>query len=208
MAHDHYDLDEGHVTLLSEKLIGLFPFDDSTAQDQDDTKNVNNHWGESGTGNATRGLRPWLNSSGIHSGEGFYRAFSENFKSAVLNTDLPNLEWKHGSAYSTSDHVFIPSTTELGDTEHFSTYPIGSVYPYFLGEDSEKRAVGFGGDTKDYWTRSPDSKFTDILYGDIIRHVCSSGHFSYPSSPASNVSLGVRPVLNLKSGTLVSEIRK
>ncbi len=75
------------------------------------------------------GLRPWLNSTGIHAGEGFYRAFSENFRSAVLNSDLPNREWQNGSDYSTQDKVFIPSTTELGDTKHEETYPIGSVYP-------------------------------------------------------------------------------
>ncbi len=40
------------------------------------------------------------------------------------------------SEYSTQDKVFIPSTTELGDTEHEETYPIGSVYPYFQEADN------------------------------------------------------------------------
>jgi hypothetical protein len=77
VAKDHYDGLQPHVTLLAEELIGKHAFDDSTNRG---SRYGLNHWGDSGINNASRGLRPWLNSSGIHSGEGFYRAFSESFK--------------------------------------------------------------------------------------------------------------------------------
>ena len=115
MARDRYSGLGPHVTLFSEELIRLFPFDNSTNRSG---QYGNNHWGESGTGDATRGLRPWLNSTGIHSGEGFYRAFSESFKGALRDTTVSNRDWEDGSAYSTSEHVFIPSSTELGDEDH------------------------------------------------------------------------------------------
>ncbi len=197
VAKDHYKNFDQHVTLLSEKPIGRFSFDNSTDRKHALAEYGYNHWGESGTGNATCGLRPWLNSSGIHSSEGFYQVFSEDFKRAMLTTTVPNKEWKNGSSYSTSDEVFIPSTTELGDTEHDKTYPIGSVYPYFQGTGYANRVARLGGRTKWYWTRSPASS-----YGALVRYVHSAGVFGYVHS--SSDGYGVRPALNLKSETLVS----
>ena len=196
VAYDHYDLNERHVTLLSEELIGKYVFDRSPSW-----LNLipgKNQWGYSGTGKATCGLRRWLNSTGIHSGEGFYRAFSEGFRQAVLTTNVPNKEWKKGSAYTNSDQVFIPSTTELGDIQHRRTCQIGSVYPYFEGADGTKRVAMLGENIRWYWTRSPDSHFGRV------RIVLNAGGFY--SSVSSNFQF-VRPVLNLKSGILVSEIK-
>ncbi len=197
MAKDHYEGLEPHVTLLTEELLGRFSFDDST-----DRGSIygSNHWGDSGITNADRGLRPWLNSTGIHSGEGFYQTFSENFKSSVLKTDLPNKEWKNGSAYNTNNHVFIPSTTELGDTENKWTYPIGKTYAYFQGAGDVKRVAELAGEIRWYWTRSPDS-----LSGSRVRNVRSASSFYFYYS-ANNADVGVRPALNLKSETMVSEI--
>ncbi len=197
VAKDHYDGLEPHVTLLSEELIGRHVFDNSSHVDD----RGYNHWGESGNhSSADRGLRPWLNSTGIHSGEGFYRVFSEGFKQAVLTTTLPNKEWQNGSAYSTQDKVFLPSTTKLGDTEHRRTYQIGTAYPYFQGADSAKRVALLGGEAWLYWTRSPASSG-----GGSVRCVRGAGEcYGYG---ASYGHYGVRPALNLKSETLVSEIR-
>ncbi len=196
VAKDHYEGLDPHVTLLSEELIGMHVFDNSSHV----TTWGYNHWGESGThSSAERGLCPWLNSTGIHSGEGFYRAFSESFTGAVLTTTVPNKEWENGSAYSTQDKVFIPSTTELGDRD---TYHIGTVYPHFKVDGAEKPVASLGGTTWSwwYWTRSPDS-----YGGGYVLGVASSGAFN--RSRAYYVGIGVRPALNLKDDTLVSDIR-
>lgn len=208
VAKDHYDGLEPHVTLLTEDLIGKYSFDNSTNRGHSNSNLGYNHWGESGTANATLGLRPWLNSTGIHLGEGFYLVFSEHFKRAVLKTTLPNIEWQNGSSYSTNDFVFIPSTTELGDTVHSLTYPIGSAYPYFSGADYPnfsrvdiaKRIALLNGVDHWYYTRSPASN-----WGNCLRKVDGAGLFYY--SDANSANSGIRPALNLKSGTLVSEIR-
>ncbi len=222
VAHDHYEGLKPHVTLLTEDLIGHFVFDDSSDRDHLFAKEGYNHWGQSGTGNASHGLRPWLNSTGIHEGEGFHRAFSESFKSVVLTTNVSNKEWESGSVYSTQDKVFIPSTTELGDAEEYS-YTIGDVYTFFSDEGEEERIAmivgdgwneivekswekyfieewGIYGNNCFYWTRSPSSGF-----GSFVGSVTTLGTFD---GFGTSFSLsGVRPVLNLKADTLVSEIR-
>ncbi len=197
VAKDHYDGLEPHVTLLSEELIGLYAFDNSTNRG---SQYGSHHWGKNGTGNATHGLRPWLNSTGIHAGEGFYLAFSEAFKGSVLTTTVPNKEWPKGTTYSTEDHVFIPSTTELGAVENNYTYRIGDVYAYFTGAGDAKRVARIGGEAKWYRTRSPDSSD-----GYHVRNVNYDGEFIYYF--ANNDNFGVRPALNLKSGILVSETK-
>ena len=193
VAKDHYGSGSG-VTLLAEELIGVHAFDNST-----DRGSIwgSNHWGESGTTNATRGLRPWLNSRGIHSGEGFYRAFSDDFQAAVVQVSIPNKEWQAGGAYTKQDRVFIPSTTELGDTDHNYTYPIGTAYAYFQGANDADRIAQLGGTNGWYWTRSPGSYFSNS-----VRDVTSSGAFL--NYGAYYGLRGVRPALNLKSEVLVS----
>ena len=215
VAKDHYDGLEPHVTLLSEDLIGLRTFDNSTGRDHKFDEHGYNHWGKSGTANASLGLRPWLNSSGIHAAEGFYHAFSDSFEGAVLTTTVPNKEWKNGSAYNALDYVFIPSATELGDSENKYTYPIGSVYPFFQGSSDAKRVAMMSGVNTFvkafsnvqvmqrewwYWTRSPDSST-----GFCVRIVLDTGEFT--DSAASNGRTAVRPALNLKSEVFVSEIK-
>jgi serine/threonine protein kinase len=226
VAKDHYDLDEMHVTLLAEELIGRFVFDNSSDGGHENDEWGHNHWGESGTANASRGLRPWLNSTDIHSGGGFYNSFSEGFKQALLATPVPNREWKEGTFYITSDEVFIPSTTEMGDEEHYMTYPIGKVYPlYSKARDNERIAMMVGAGWIDilekeyrqhqedfletwdiydnnwfYWTRSPFSQD-----GFSVLSVIPNGKFI--NSHAYSSTYGVRPALNLKADTLVSEIR-
>jgi len=221
VAKNHYDALEPHVTLLSTFLVSIYTFDDSSERDHKYSEWGYNHWGDSGTGNATRGLRSWLNSTGIHKDEGFYKAFSESFKKGVLATAVPNRKWEVGASYYTSDNVFIPSVTELGDSAHEDTYLIGSTYPYFHNVSNEKRiAVMLGNDWRDlfesieaemrgesgvaanrwnYWTRSPDRGC-----GFSVRIVYSEGDLCFHSY-ARYGDLGVRPVLNLKADTLVTK---
>jgi hypothetical protein len=203
VARDHYVGLEPHVTLLAEELIAFQAFDNSTYRDHEYAQYGYNHWGKSGTAGANRGLRPWLNSTGIHANEGFYRAFSEKLKGVVLETTVPNKEWKYGNSYSTQDYVFIPSTTELGDITHQYTYQIGSAYPYFVGADNAKRAAMIDGEKEWYWTRSPDSN-----RGDFVRSVGSTGGIDNVYGVlADEIASAVRPALNLKSGIFVSEIK-
>lgn len=74
---------------------------------------------------------------------------------------LPNKEWEidpdsgDGTTYNTQDNVFIPSSTELGDTEHILTHEIGSVYPYFHEPNDTDHIAYIGGYIYSYWTRSP-----------------------------------------------------
>ncbi len=202
VAKDHYNGLGPHVTLLSEELIGYFAFDDSTDRGHKDEEHGHNHWGESGTTNASHGLRPWLNSSGIHSGKGFYQAFSENFNSNILTTTVPNKDWQNGSAYDTNDKVFIPSTTELGDTEHKLTYQIGLPYPYFDRAGEATRIVKLNEYDGWYWTRTPASES-----GHQVIVVIDNGELGWRYYATFGKPTGVRPALNLKSEVLVNEAR-
>lgn len=196
VAKDHYN--SLGVTLLCENLIAYFPFD--TSRFENGLLAGQNHWGESATGTAKHGLRPWLNSNGIHDGEGFYSAFSDNFKSIVLETEIPNKEYEKGTAYTTNDKVFIPSSTELGDTEHIDTYEIGSVYPFFEGAEGKLRTAMIKGDgwgERNYWLRSPNTQGYRP-----VGSVYESGFFT--NDFADFDSIGVRPVVNVSSSAMVS----
>ncbi len=199
VAKDHYYLDKPHVTLLAEELIGRHTFDDSTHVNE----RGSNHWGDSGThSSAEYGLRPWLNSTGIHKGEGFYQAFSDNFKNAIITTSLPNHDASKDVEYLTYDIVFIPSTTELGDIEHERSNEIGTAYAYFADSALEQRAAHLDNSLVEYWTRSPYiSSLSGTYYLNIITE---DGEFNKPL-PSNFNRLGIRPVINLDAGTMVSE---
>ena len=202
VSMDHYGSGSG-VTLLAEEIIGYYSFDTRMKKKLFGmtAKTGVNHWGLSGKSDGTLGLRPWLNSTGLHSSEGFYRAFSESFKRAVLATNVPNREWEAGNDYSTSDHVFIPSTTELGDIDHNRTYPIGAAYAYFQRASDAKRVAKLGKDNQSYNTRSPFS-----FNGNMVL-VISRADGGFTIGVAHVDITGVRPALNLKSEILVSEIK-
>ncbi len=199
VAKDHYEGLGSHVTLLSEKLICLYTFDNSSDRDAGFSVG-SNHWGDSGTTDAEYGLRPWLNSAGIHSADGFHKGFSDDFQDTVMITPLPNKDWE-GRTYYTDDIVFIPSSTELGEKEHNLNYEIGRIFPYFekaLGAELQAELPGHGEEW--YWTRSPSSSLD--LAG-LVRGVRSDGTIGGYSA---GVVGGVRPALNLPSEILVSEI--
>jgi len=190
VAKDHYSGDS--VTLLAENLIGRFPYDTSTLQSG--LLAGWNHWGDSGTGNAQQGIRPWLNSTGIHEGEGFYTSFSGDFASIVLATEVPNIDYEFGIEYTTTDNVFIPSGTELGDTDLRDTYSIGTIFDYFSDSDDQARTALILNDyyTEDYWLRNPIS-----LGYRAVGMIAEYGFFT--NNFADFNDIGVRPLVNVSS---------
>ena len=203
VAKDHYTVegDVSHLTLLSKDLIGFYAFDDSAHIHN----NGSNHWGESGAhGTATKGLRPWLNSTGNHFYEGFYNAFSDTFKSYILITKVPNKEREDGNHYTTKDSVFIPSSTEIGDINPnlLFTYEIGDAFPYFKETSNAVKAARFpNGKQASFWTRSPGKTYPYYLV-----HVSSGGGFlsSGLGTTARHDNSAVRPIVNLSSDLKVS----
>ncbi len=171
VAKDHYPGMEPHVTLLAEDLIGRVCFDNSSNRG---SEYGSNHWGESGTPNAWWGVRPWLNSEGIHADQGLYAAMSDRFQSNILTTNLPNREWEEeGKEYITEDKIFIPSASELG--QHAS-YEIGSSYEYFAEKPDSARIARLNEAELIYWTRSPsDRQSREVWYVTSIGSIFRSG---------------------------------
>ncbi len=198
VAKDHYGEGSG-ATLLSEELIGLYTFDNSFDRQG---RHGSGHWGKSGTTDADHGIRPWLNSSDNYLREGFYNAFSESFKNSIIEIDLPNRDWEYGNYYETKDKVFIPSTTEIGDSAHSYTYEIGEVYPYFSGATDQDRTAYLGNNEEVYWTRSPAS-YQDQYEVSLVSLIYPDG--SIGSQLAKLNLIGVRPAVNLDCQTQVSE---
>lgn len=202
VAKNHYPDEEPHVTLLAEELIGRFAFDNSADRGH---AYGSNHWGNSGISNAKQGLRPWLNSVGIHAGEGFYESFSSTFRESIVTVGLPNRDWEKNASYITKDKVFIPSTTELGCDQHEIVGTIGTTYPYFDGQNSEVRKALLAGNYIDYWSRSPSRV---VSYSVLTFN--TEGSLTIPDSyqlfnigPAYRSYCGVRPAVNLKSDVIV-----
>jgi len=196
-----------HVTLISEALIGKFCFDLRSGKSVIPFLNTDygeTRWGLSGDSNAKKGLRSWLNSTCVHEGEGFYQAFSENFKQAVLTTTVPCIDYNH-EKYTTQDKVFVPSARELGilenigrDFEKEYKYFKGDYETYFNGGVFSKRSVKLAYNYWWYWTRT----FFDEIE---VTRVTQAGDFK-TDQPTSDWG-GVRPVLNIKAETLVCETK-
>lgn len=186
VAKNHMGYPANSVTLISKEIIGKYAFDDSTNRED---SGGSNHWGNSGTPNATTGVRPWLNGT-------FYNHFSQNFKDAVLTTTVPNKVWGTGADYTTTDKIFLPSGTELGQGSVDWTYPIGTNWGYFSSDTA--RIASIGGNNWSYWDRSPRS-----VYSDIVCNVRFSGVF-FLGAVAYKSDVGVRPALNLKSDIYVN----
>lgn len=236
---NHFDIMSAHVTLLSEELVALHAFDDSS-RNFDDTHpfpNGNNHWGNSGTPDAGYGLRPFLNSldksdSYSYSGNGFYSAFSPSFRNVVLNTVVHNStqidsggNWSGDntwSSYTTEDHVFILSHTEMGGVADEFSGNIGDGLAYFNLEQPEgprdtdeleaRRSTkldgladahgSFGGDFRSHWSRSPSS-----LGYNVVRSIHTDGYIGGCTfmDTAEYTYGGVRPAVNICAYTYVIE---
>ncbi len=194
VAKNHYGSNTG-VTLLSEELIGKHSFDNSTNRGHEFGSN---NWEHSGNSNATFGLRAWLNSTGSFAGSGFRNAFSDYFNSKLVTVTIPHKFWETGAAFATNDRVFIPSSTELGDTDHTFSYPIGTAFEHFVGANNASRIAQSGDTNWKYWTRSP-LWFTAAT----LRLVGNGGSFEF-STLAYADDPGIRPAVNLQADTAVS----
>ena len=198
VAKNHYtggasgSVSGNHVTLLSEDLITRYAFDDSTNRGH---AAGSNHWGNSGLPNAEHGARVFLNDT-------FYNAMSSSFQESILETTLPNKVGGTGTSYTTKDKVFVPSSTELGDKEHFRTHVIGADWGYFTDNQSRVAETVDRWKTKDnYWTRSPDSR---APYSFEVRFVSAITGAIEIDGIANNGFICLRPALNLSAATRVS----
>jgi hypothetical protein len=202
VSKGHYSVEGGysHVTLLSEESIASYLIDNSNNR-----KGNRSHWGNSGTHDAEHGLRPFLNSLSksvySYTGAGFYDAFSSNFKNKIVTTILPNRLWSNGSSYTTNDKVFIPSLSELGGEPDY-THTIGTIWPYFVQEATERRKAVFENNTRRYWTRSPDINPDSLYAGDLGVYIDGNG--DYRGASRVTIRHFVRPALNIKIDTPVS----
>jgi hypothetical protein len=188
VARDHYGTGSG-LTLITEELIGKFTFNIHDSYSK--------NWGVSS-------LRTWLNSTGEYAGNGFYNAFSANFKNKKMTVTIPNLDWPEAirdyTAYSTSDRVFVPSTVEMG------CFPgdncIGTAFPYFAGKSYTAHKAMLAGKSEPYWTRTPYGWFNySMVY-------CNAPYDGAPNTYIFSylARYAVRPVLNLSTNVLVSGI--
>lgn len=192
VAKDHYM--GNSVTLIAENLLGFYYYDTSLMSGMLAGRN---HWSNSGL-NGSTGLRPWLNSTDMHTGDGFYNAFTSDFKSIILSTTIDNVD-EDGVFYTSTDNVFIPSHTELGATDHTDTYVIGSSYEYFVGAQRDTLKAKIFGDSweEEYWTRSPY-----ISGYRVVGMILDSGLYVNTFADFDNV--GVRPVINVQANAKVS----
>lgn len=195
VAKDHYQ--PNTVTLISEYLIGFYIFDNSTLESG--LLAGQGHWGNSGQANG-QGLRPWLNSTAPQESEGFYQAFSSDFKSIIVPTTLDNVVWDTKETYQTQDNVFIPSATEFGANpdEISDSFVLGKAYPYFVDADRSKFETKLKNTfSYDYWTRNTFERGYRL-----VGMITSSGIYVDWFADANN--LGVRPAITITSSTKVS----
>jgi hypothetical protein len=197
VTKNHPGYPENSVTLLSNEVIAIYAFDDSTDRGHE---YGSNHWGNSGSTDAGSGIRKFLNGNSYSGNDNnsysatLYDSFSNEFKSDILTTLVSNKVWDTGSTYYTEDKIFLPSMTELGMFGDGYIHEIGSDWGYFCDNDS-RRAVGV---SHVYQTRTPD------YYNSVdVLDITSSGYFI--SNGATSYG-GVRPALNLSSDTKVKSV--
>lgn len=195
VAKDHYG---STVTLMTEEVIAYHYFD--TSMLSNGLMAGQNHWGNSGQ-DSSFGIRTWLNSTHKQANEGFYHAFSPQFKQFVVDTTLDNADYANGATYTTVDKVFIASNTELGDVNHQDTYVIGKVFEYFKNVEREVRLANIPNDRygTQYWTRSPINRGYRV-----VGMVMQNGDFADSFADFSNV--GVRPVINVSKNLPLNKI--
>ncbi len=208
VAKNHYGENSG-VTLLAEDLLGRYLFDNSS--DRDSVYSFgSNHWGDSGSTDAQRGIRKFLNGSSYKGadenvyGITFFDSFSEGFQRSLLAVSLPCIENNaegtpyEGNEYFATDYVFLPSEKELNGTGTYA-HTEEKVWSFFKKKgDAARMATEASGKDSRYWTRTPNTNYSFSL-----RYVMEDGSFD-DSSAASLANMWFRPALNVRADLSVN----
>ena len=148
---------------------------------------------------------------------GLLNGFDAQFISAIQDTTIKvarNTVTDGGGYDTLVRKVFLPSKAELFNQAE-NTIMEGSVLQYFQANTNDSRIAKISnycaednnnkgsksvtaGSNHYYWTRTPSSS-----YSGRVRYVFSDGSLNYVN--AYNGYVGVRPLCNLNSATLVSD---
>lgn len=183
-AKNHMGYPNNSVTLIAKENISKYYFDNSINRGSEDGAN---HYGNSGTPNATAGIKPFLTTT-------LYNTFSSKFKDSILETTL-NMRAQDGGSYVLKEKVFLPSVNEVGGV---STTSDGTNWGFFT--DQESRVSNMKDTATGYWTRTPHAVNSSDVY-----YVTADGDIKFDSS-ASKGDLGVRPLVNIKADILVTSL--
>lgn len=230
-AQNHPGYPAGSTTFIPERILSIKAFDaKEPASGNTDRRNYgNNRYSQSN-------MRQWLNKKGTgwysaqHGSDqapntanvsynpydteaGFLSGFTQEFIDAILPTNLTVVKASvdGGGTETTSDKVFLPSTTEVGLANE------GGVaeeykWPLFTSNASRQanptaQAVSASNYTNTslnanspwyWWLRTPSAGNVNV-----VRFVSSDGSLS--NDYAYYGDYGVRPALNLPSGLAVSD---
>ena len=166
----------------------------------------NRQWNSSNVNN--------LENSTIHSylNGTFLNLFESNIRDAIKQVKLP---YRKNGGSGGSDQsgangllckIFLLSGYEVGwTTSDYSYFPVdGAKLSYFESgtgtSANNKRIANLNGSAADWWLRSPDTNYTNLVCG-----VSVNG--SYNGSSAFNLG-GVRPALILPSNALFDKTTK
>jgi hypothetical protein len=226
---NHTGYPSGAVSIATEKIIKIMPFDAKEAANGDSNrKNYGNNRYQYAN------IRKWLNSAAgagawyaaAHSADappdsdkvtynaftalaGFLNGFTQNERDAILNTTLTvgKASVDGGGTETVTDKIFLMSTAEVGLSGNFTE---GSLLAYFT--DNAHRIAKTSADAaanSDYTGVSADqalqywlrSPYSSFSY--IVRVVNQAG--TLYDNAACNGDYGLRPALNLSSSLLISD---
>ena len=229
---NHEGYPDGSVTLITERSIALRAFDAKEPNNSDVDRQTygNNRYSVSN-------IRQWLNSdagagqwySAQHIADqtpssdyvsvspysdkvGFLNAFSQQFKNALLETNLTvalNTVTDGGGSETATDKVFLASKTEVGlgnenNIVEGVSLPIfsddTSRLAYCTAEAMEERGASID-ETKAYgwWLRTPDTSETRSTRCVSATRGANTNNYNFYGN------CGARPLCNIPSSIIVSE---
>lgn len=224
VAKNHSGYPSNAITLLTERVIDVRPFDARETGLPDGNSGGNNNYSVSN-------IDQWLNKStspwyvAAHSKDmppsagdymtpgaeyttrpGFLNAFTEQERSKILSTTIRAKEYGVGVT-SIARQVFLPSWIELSGNTAYGDE--GALWEYFVtGSRAAKFTEQF---VKNHLINATYDSYNNATYflrtaeGNNANYVCAaSGTQSMSRHSASSIS-GIRPALNLSSTDMVSD---